>query len=80
MPQVREALHLPFDHGELRLAERRRLGRALGKRGYSQAIVLPNSLKSALVPFFAGIPVRTGWRGEMRFSTISGCSTSSAIR
>ena len=67
MPDVRAAIHLPFGHGELRLGERMAFGKALAKRGYRQAIVLPNSLKSALVPFFAGIPVRTGWRGEMRF-------------
>ena len=35
--------------------------------GFSQAYVLPNSWKSALVPFLAGIPVRTGFTGEARF-------------
>jgi len=67
MPEVRNALSLPFGHGELGLGERRKLGKELAGGGYRQAIVLPNSLKSALVPFFAGIPRRTGWRGEMRF-------------
>jgi heptosyltransferase-2 len=66
MPEVRRAIPSPFGHGEVRLLERRRLGRALAAEGYAQAIVLPNSLKSALVPWFASIPVRTGYVGEMR--------------
>ncbi|MDX1802655.1 MAG: lipopolysaccharide heptosyltransferase II [Alcanivorax sp.] len=70
MPQVREALSLPFDHGDLKLGERRALGRSLRGR-YRQAYVLPNSLKSALVPFSARIPVRTGWRGEMRYGLLN---------
>ncbi|MDY0068701.1 MAG: lipopolysaccharide heptosyltransferase II [Porticoccaceae bacterium] len=66
MPGVRAAIDMPIGHGELALGARMRLGESL--RGqYDQAIVLPNSLKSALVPFFAGIRTRTGWRGEMRF-------------
>lgn len=52
------------------VATRRRIGRGL--RGqYEQAILLPNSLKSALVPWFAGIPKRTGWRGEMRYGLLN---------
>lgn len=70
MPEVRTPLELPFDHGELRLRERRAQGRAL--RGqYDQALVLPNSLKSALLPFWARVPVRTGWRGEMRYGLLN---------
>ncbi|MFB8830935.1 lipopolysaccharide heptosyltransferase II [Azotobacter sp. CWF10] len=66
MPEVRRALSFPFGHGVLDLAGRRRIGKSLAGQ-YDQAILLPNSLKSALVPFFAGIPRRTGWRGEMRY-------------
>lgn len=70
MPQVRAALSFPLGHGVLDIATRRRIGRELQGR-YDQAIVLPNSLKSALVPFFAGIELRTGWRGEMRLGLLN---------
>ena len=70
MPEVRAALSFPLGHGALELATRRRIGQQL--RGcYDQAILLPNSLKSALVPYFAGIPKRTGWRGELRFGLLN---------
>lgn len=71
MPEVDEGLDLPFAHGELALGRRRALGKALRSRHYGQAIVLPNSLKSALSPFFASIPKRTGWRGEMRYGLLN---------
>jgi heptosyltransferase-2 len=71
MPEVRRAIPNPFDHGELRLGERRRLGAKLAAEGYDQAIVLPNSLKSALVPFFAGIRRRTGYLGELRWGLLN---------
>ena len=66
MPEVRRAIESPFAHGDLRIGDRRRLGRELAQEGYDQAIVLPNTFKSALTPFFAGIPIRTGYTGEMR--------------
>lgn len=66
MPEVHDAIPNPFRHGEFRLGARFRLGRQLRGRGYDQAIVLPNSWKSALIPFFAGIPLRTGYVGEAR--------------
>jgi heptosyltransferase-2 len=70
MPEVRAPLELPFGHGELKLARRRAEGRALRGR-YDHAYVLPNSLKSALLPFFARVPARTGWRGEMRYGLLN---------
>lgn len=71
MPEVRHALSIPLGHGALALAQRRRLGLSLKNKGYQRAIVLPNSFKSALVPFFAGIARRTGWRGEMRYGLLN---------
>ncbi|HSS46159.1 MAG TPA: lipopolysaccharide heptosyltransferase II [Burkholderiales bacterium] len=71
MPEVNEVITNPFRHGELNLRDRRRLGHKLAARRYDQAIVLPNSWKSALIPFFARIPVRTGFVGEMRFGLLN---------
>ncbi|KKO58630.1 lipopolysaccharide heptosyltransferase II [Serratia ureilytica] len=71
MPEVDQALAMPLGHGALGLGERRRLGRALRANRYDRAYVLPNSFKSALVPFFADIPQRTGWRGEMRYGLLN---------
>jgi heptosyltransferase-2 len=69
MPEVNQALSMPLGHGAL--GERRRLGRALRANGYDRAYILPNSFKSALVPFFAQVPQRTGWRGEMRYGLLN---------
>lgn len=66
MPQVRQVLDNPFAHGEFNLGARWRLGRQLRDAHYDEVIVLPNSWKSALSPFFAGIPRRTGYSGEAR--------------
>ena len=71
MPEVSAVIVNPFRHGELKVFARRRLGLALRARNYERAIVLPNSLKSALPPFFAAIPVRTGYRGELRTGVLN---------
>lgn len=71
MPEVRKGLVMPLGHGQFGLGARWRLGRQLAAEGYDQAILLPNSLKSALVPFFAGIRQRTGFRGEMRYGLVN---------
>lgn len=67
MPEVDKVISMPFNHGSLALWQRYKLANSLKKTKYSQAIVLPNSFKSALIPFLAKIPRRTGWRGEMRY-------------
>lgn len=71
MPQVRKAIDMPVGHGSLMWAQRRQIGRALKAERYDQAILLPNSLKSALIPCFAGIPERTGWKGEFRYGLVN---------
>lgn len=71
MPEVNNAIAMPLGHGSLALKERYRLGVFLRQSKYQQAIVLPNSFKSALIPFWAHIPKRTGWRGEMRYGLIN---------
>ena len=71
MPQVRRGITLPVSHGHFSLATRYRLGRSLRNKQYTHAIILPRSWKSALVPFFAGVPVRTGYRGEVRYGLLN---------
>lgn len=71
MPEVHDVIVNPFPHGALELKKRRQLGKQLREAGYDQAIVLPNSMKSALVPFFARIPLRTGFIGEARFGLLN---------
>ncbi len=71
MPEVRQGIALAVQHGQFSFTMRYRLGRSLRAKHYSHAIVLPRSWKSALVPFFAGVPVRTGYKGEMRFGLLN---------
>lgn len=71
MPEVREVIDAPFSHGELGLGARWRRARDLGKRAYDEAFVLPNTLKSALIPFLAGVPRRTGFVGELRYGLLN---------
>ncbi len=67
MPEVTSAMQITFKHGELSLLERYKIAKSLVNIGYSKAIILPNSWKSALIPWIAKIPKRTGWLGEQRF-------------
>lgn len=71
MPEVNKVINNPFAHGTFSFSARRDLGRRLQEAQYDQAIVLPNSWKSALIPYFADIPVRTGFIGEMRFGLLN---------
>ncbi|MCP5230109.1 lipopolysaccharide heptosyltransferase II [Accumulibacter sp.] len=72
MPEIAQVVDSPFAHGELSLKARHRLARRLAANNYQRAYILPNSLKSALVPFFANIPERIGFVGESRYGLING--------
>ncbi|MDO4434696.1 MAG: lipopolysaccharide heptosyltransferase II [Alysiella sp.] len=73
MSEVRRIIENPFGHGALQLKKRWQIGRELGKHDYDQVIVLPNSLKSAIVPAATGIKQRTGYVGEMRHFLLNDC-------
>ena len=65
MPQVAEVIEFPFAHGGLQWAARRAMAASLRGR-FATAYVCPNSLKSALIPWWAGIARRVGYHGESR--------------
>jgi heptosyltransferase-2 len=67
MSEVDAVIANPFGHGQFNFGARRALGRRLASGNFSAAYVLPNSWKSALVPYFAGIPRRIGYQGESRY-------------
>ncbi len=71
MPEIRAGISAETAHGEIGLGTRRRIGREMRGAGYDRAIVLPRSLKAALIPWFAKIPVRTGFRGETRYLLVN---------
>ena len=72
MPEVDVGIDSPFGHGDLKLIERWELGRQISGQ-FDTAYVLPNSFKSALVPYFARIPRRIGWQGELRNLLLTDC-------
>jgi heptosyltransferase-2 len=71
MPEVYKGLGIPLKRGELGIGTRYRLSKSLASEAYDQVILLPNSLKSALIPFFAEIPRRTGFLGEQRWGLLT---------
>ena len=70
MPQVAEVIEFPFQHGGLQWQARRAMARELRGR-FDNAYVLPNSAKSALLPWLAGIRRRVGYHGEMRYGLLT---------
>src|SRR5450830_1803595 len=71
MAEVDTVMETPFRHGALQLKQRWQFARALKRRGYADAYVLPNTIKYALIPWLAGIARRVGYRGEMRYGLLN---------
>ncbi len=71
MPQVNRCIEQPLQHGELKLRSRYQQAKQLRQAHYTQAIILPNSFKSALIPWWAKIKKRTGWLGEQRYGLLT---------
>ena len=67
MPEVNRGILIDQAHGQVGLGYRFRLGAELKKNNYDWAIITPNSFKSALAPFAADVPLRTGFLGEYRY-------------
>ena len=70
MPQVAEVIEFPFQHGGLQFKARRALAKGFDGQ-FDAAYVLPNSIKSALLPLLAGIPKRVGYLGEARVGLLT---------
>ena len=70
-PQVHEVIEAKFEHKQLQWGLRKQLAKELEIKKYQVCFVLPNSFKSALIPWLANIPFRIGYRGEMRFGLIN---------
>ena len=71
MVEVNQAIEMPLGHGDVNLLARYQLGKQLRAQQYDRAYILPNSAKSALIPFFSKIPHRIGWKGEMRYGLLN---------
>jgi heptosyltransferase II len=64
--EVAELIESDLRHGQLQWGLRRALATQIKQRDYASCYVLPNSFKSALIPWLANIPVRIGYQGELR--------------
>ena len=69
--EVNEVIDAHFEHKELQWGLRKQLAKKIAGKKYQACFVLPNSFKSALIPWLANIPFRIGYRGELRFGLIN---------
>jgi heptosyltransferase-2 len=71
MPGVRKGIVWDLPRKRLALAQHRALADRLRGETYARTLVMPRTWKSALAPFLAGIPERTGFAGEVRFGLLN---------
>jgi heptosyltransferase-2 len=71
MPGVRKGIVFDLPRKRIALPQHRALAARLRAEGYGDALIMPRTWKSALAPFLAGIPRRTGFTGEMRFGLVN---------
>ena len=69
--EVHEVIEAKFEHKLLQWNLRKELAKELATKKYQACFILPNSFKSALIPWLANIPFRIGYRGELRFGLIN---------
>lgn len=67
MAETAQVIEAANQHGKLQWRTRWQLAREIRALRYDRCFVLPNSAKSALIPFLAGIPQRIGHHGESRY-------------
>src|SRR6266853_1195923 len=71
MPGVRKGIVWDLPRKRLALSQHRALAARFAAEHYGSALVMPRTWKSALAPFLAGIPERTGFAGEVRFGLLN---------
>lgn len=69
--EVNEVNEVEFEHKQLQWNLRKQLAKDLQSKNYQACFVLPNSFKSALIPWLANIPFRIGYHGELRYGLIN---------
>ena len=70
-PEVHEVIEAKLEHKQLQWGLRKQLAKDLSEKNYQACFILPNSFKSALIPWLANIPFRIGYRGELRYGLIN---------
>jgi heptosyltransferase-2 len=69
--EVHKVIEAKFEHKQLQWNLRKQLAKEIASKNYQVCFVLPNSFKSAIIPWLANIPFRVGYRGELRFGLIN---------
>lgn len=69
--EVNDVIEAKFEHKQLQWGLRKWLAKDIKAKNYQACFVLPNSFKSALIPWLANIPFRIGYRGEFRYGLIN---------